>query len=79
MQLSRSRRARLLVYKVILTKEERKQIAFGNATLLLQKLRESDEKIIRDLKSCKDKDHVAFIQGASRMIDELIDILESDR
>lgn len=61
------------MYRVNLSKEEKKRVANGDVTLLLSKLEECDEKITKDLKT--PNSNTAFLQGASCIVDKLIEIL----
>lgn len=63
------------MYKVKLTEEERDRISQGNAQILLKKLEESDRNVIKELKADK-HDRVAYLQGVSYVIDELIKVLK---
>jgi len=62
------------VYKVTLSKEELKRLRQGDKELLLLKLRESDKKLIAELKT--PNANVSFLQGSSHVIDRLIKALE---
>lgn len=62
------------MYNIKLTKEEGERLAKGDRQLLLDKLRDSDRKLTRDLKT--PSTNTAFLQGASCVVDRLISILE---
>ena len=65
------------MYKVKLNGLEKDAIRRGNFELLMEKLKESDENVIRDLKV--NRDNMPFLQGASHVIDRLIEILSVPR
>ena len=62
------------MYNIKLTNEEKERIAKGDRLLLLEKLRESDKKLVRDLKT--PNTNTAFLQGSSCVVDRLISILK---
>ena len=51
------------------------QIKGGNVHVLLQKLKDADDTIIKGLKNMKDQGDMRYHQGASSVIDSLIKIL----
>jgi len=65
------------MYKVRLSTDEKERIANGNVVLLLTKLVELDKSITKDLKKHKGDD-IAYLQGISYIVDELISILNKD-
>jgi len=62
------------VYKIRLKPEEKRAIQGGGVAILLAKLRESEATIVRELKT--PGSDTAFLQGASSIVDKLINVLE---
>jgi len=62
------------LYKQKLTNQEVERIQSGDITLLLEFLHKSDQKIIADLKT--PNSNTSLLQGASGVVDRLIQILE---
>ena len=62
------------MFKQRLTEEEKRVIQGGNTPTLINKLEESNKRVIKDLKTpgCD----TAFLQGASHVIDNLLNILK---
>lgn len=62
------------MYKQKLTNQDIERIQGGDIKLLLEKLKSSDRKIIDELKT--PNSNTPFLQGASGIVDRLIQILE---
>jgi hypothetical protein len=64
-----------MIYKVKVSAEEADKISAGNVAILLAKLKEVDNLVVRDLKKHRGDD-TAFLQGISGIVDELTSILK---
>jgi hypothetical protein len=64
------------LYNTKLTPEEKQRIAKGDFKTLKEKLWESDKQITKALKANKSNYDIAFLQGASSIVDRLIEILD---
>jgi hypothetical protein len=64
------------LYNTKLTQEESYRVSHGDFELLKTKLKESDKQLVKALKANKNPQDIAFLQGASSVIDKLIEILE---
>lgn len=62
------------MYKIQPTKDQLKRLKGGDKDLILKLLNDSDKNIVRDMKLNKTID-MAFLQGASHVIDRLIELL----
>lgn len=63
------------MYKAKLTNDQRDAIKRGHTPTLISHLEEVDKILIRELKN--QKGDVKFQQGASFIVDQLLDILKS--
>lgn len=63
------------MYKVKLSEDEKERIAAGNTGILLSKLLQIDQQVVKELKQDK-SGNVSFLQGISHIVDELITILQ---
>lgn len=64
------------LYNTKLTQEESYRVSRGDFELLKAKLKESDKQLVKALKANKNPHDIAFLQGASSVIDKLIEILD---
>lgn len=63
------------MYKVKVSEDEKERISTGNFHILLTKLEEVDKVLTKELKKHRGDD-IAYLQGISSIVDELISILK---
>lgn len=63
------------MYKVKVSEDDKERISTGNFRILLTKLEEVDKVVTKELKKHRGDD-IAYLQGISGIVDELISILK---